>query len=691
MFRISACKISVAASALLLCAGLAQAQTIPASPLKATPTSVSIGFTLPSTAGMAQSTALSVTSGSVPFVIDSTTVPFWLSTQDGSGNPLSGGTVSAGTPFNVYFQGSAAAGAMNAGAYVASVGFAVNGYQELTVQVTLTVLGTSSTLTVFNGSTPVTSGGSAVAVSWTYGAATPALALTLVSSNDPITFASTSAVNGSSPEDWIQLASPNGIAYNFGTALNVGFARDALINSTVGSTLTGSITITYGASTFVVNISITIGEPAATVTSVFPQESAPLASGALTVVVTGTGFGSVAQGFTDATTVSLTYGPGGATTGTLGAGHLSAGTVTYVNPTTMVLSIPAKDGSGTPVSILTTAGQNVTLSITNPTFNSSPVTATLYVTSNPIVYSVADAAALEEPTPGNTPTVAPYELVSIFGNNFCPTCTGPVIAPVSSGRYPTTLTAPASGGDPLTVTFYKADGVTVVGDAYIVFANNTQINALVPSTVASADNPMQVVVSYNSINSNVNVTYSANAALANPGIFTTSSSGQGQGAILNSDSSVNSSTKQAAPGSTIMIYASGLGTPNSTAADTASTKKAAFPASCISIASYVAAAGLSSPTTADGAVLDSGDIETNLLPPCFATSGQIAVTIGGAAATVTYAGWVSGSVTGLYQINATIPTKATAGNLPVVVTVTNKVGTQTVVNTSQTGVTVAVN
>ena len=39
-------------------------------------------------------------------------------------------------------------------------------------------------------------------------------------------------------------------------------------------------------------------------------------------------------------------------------------------------------------------------------------------------------------------------------------------------------------------------------------------------------------------------------------------------------------------------------------------------------------------------------------------------------ATVTYAGWVAGSVAGLYQINATVPTKATAGkSLPVVVTV----------------------
>ncbi len=696
MLRISTSKISVAASALLLCAGMAQAQALPASPLKATPTSVSIGFTLPSTPGNANSTSLSVTAGSVPFVIDSTTVPLWLSVQNSLGAALSGGTVAAGTPVGVYFQGSTAVSSLNAGAYSANVGIAVNGYQELTVQVTLTVLGAASTLSVYNGSTQITSGGAAVSVPWTYGAAAPALALTLISSDDPLTFSSVSAVNGTSPEDWIQLVNPNGIAYNYGTTLNVNFARDALINSPVGTTLSGTITISYAGSTFVVNISVVVGEPAATVSTVFPQETPAVTSNGLQVVVTGSGFGTVAGGFTTATTVNITYGPAGSQTGPVDLTTVKAknggfqGGYSVVNPTTMILQIPYEDNAGTPVSILGTAAQNVTLTISNGAFNANPVTVTLYVTASPIVYSVTDAAALVEPTPGSTPTVAPYEMISIFGSNFCPTCTSPVIAPVASGRYPTTLTAPASGGNPLTVTFYKADGVTVVGDAYIVFANNNQINALVPSTIAAADNPMQVVVSYNAVASNSNVTYSANAALANAGIFTTSSSGQGQGAIINQEGTVNSSAAKETPGNTISIYASGLGAPNSTATDTAGTTAATYPTSCISIASYVTAAGLANPATADGAVLNPSDIETKKYPPCF-LAGVITVSINGSPATVTYAGWSSGSVAGLYQINATIPKTAPSGNLPVVVTVTNKVGTTTVVSSSQAGVTVAVN
>jgi uncharacterized protein (TIGR03437 family) len=757
MLRISTSKISVAASALLLCAGFAQAQTPPASPLLATPSSVGISFTLPSTQGQAQSTALSITTGSAPFVIDPNTVPFWLATQDSGGASLTSGTVTAGTPVDVYFQATAAAGSLPEGANVAYVGFAVNGYSELTVQVTLTVNGSASTLTVMNGSTTVTSGGTAVPVSWTYGSAAPTLNLTVLSSSAPITFSAKSTVVDSPTEDWIELPSPSGVAYNYGGSLEVNFALDALTNATVGTTLSGAITLTYGSgSTFVVNITVTIGEPAATVTSIFPRESAPLsvitttgtasdastaltvasgtgiavgqpvlgtgiaagttvsavngtavtlsaattaalAGGAvsfvplLTVVVTGTGFGNDSTGPYVATTVSLTYGPtGGSGPTVLGTAPLAAGSATYVNPTTLVLTIPAQDSAGTPVGILTTSGKNVVLTVTNgSTYNTTAASIPLYVTSNPIINSIVDAAALVEPAPGANPSVAPYQMISIFGNNFCPTCTTPVVAPVSANRYPASLNAPASGGNPLSVTFYKSDGTTVVGVAYLLFANNTQINALVPSTVAAADNPMQVVVDYNSVLSNENLTYSANAVAANPGIFTTSSNGQGQGAILNANGTVNNSTNQAAAGSTVMIYLSGLGVPNSTAADNASTSAAKFPASCVSVANFVTKAALSNPATADGAILAPSDIETNLFPPCFTTSPS--VTIGGKTAAVTYAGWVSDSVAGLYQINATVPSGLTAGNFPVVVTVTTTVGTTKVSTSSQAGVTVAVN
>jgi len=690
MFKLSANKILLAASALLICAGLAQAVNPPVSPLTATPSSVAITFTLPGTIGAAQAVAFKVAASTDPFVIDPTTVPLWLSLSAMSGTATVGG-------LSVNFQASAAAGILGAGAYSASVHVAVNGFQDLVVPVTLTVTGAPSALTVMNGVSAVTSGGAAVNTNWVYGAAPPTLALSLLSSNDPIGFTAVSAVAGGSPEDWILLSEASGIAYNYGATLTVSFAPDALKNSKVGQVLTGTVTITYnGGSTFVVNLTVTVTEPLPTVTTVFPQETPPLSAGSLTVVVTGTGFGTVAQGFTTATLVKIAYGIIAATDlTTIQSNDMVPvqGAVTVVNPTTMVLTIPWNDTNG--VSILDTAGQTVSITITNQlggevalALNTAGGALAVTVSTNPIIYSITDAAALTEPTPGTLPNLAPYEMISIFGNNFCPTCANPVVAATVGSRYPTTLTAPAAG-HPLTVTFYKTDGVTVVGSAYILFATNTQINALVPSTVVAADNPMKIVVSYNALLSNTNVPYEATAVAANPGIFTMSSNGTGQGAILLSPSytlnSAASASTKAAAGSTVLIYASGLGAPNSTAADSNAVKAAKFPTSCISPASYVTKAALN-PATADGAVLLPADIATNTLPPCFATKNQVTVTINGFAATVTYAGWVADSVAGLYQINATVPTKAAHGTNSVVVTVTNGA----VIANSQAGVTMQV-
>ena len=154
----------------------------------------------------------------------------------------------------------------------------------------------------------------------------------------------------------------------------------------------------------------------------------------------------------------------------------------------------------------------------------------------------------------------------------------------------------------------------------------------------------------------VSSVYTAAVATSNPGIFTTSSNGQGQGAILNQDYSANStssSSTKAAVGSTVMIFASGLGTPNSTATDTAGTGSPTYPTGCVSPANYMAAVnagtftGGSKPgtawTTLDGAVILGSNVATNKFAPCMVNSGTsaVTVTIGGKTATVGYAGWVA--------------------------------------------------
>jgi uncharacterized protein (TIGR03437 family) len=670
MFKPSANKIFLAASALLMCAGYVQAQT-PASPLTAAPTSVSVSYSLAtSTAGTAVPVTLTIPSGAGDaFVVNASTVPYWLAITPTSGTAI---PAHPGPAVSISFNASAGASALSAGVTTANVGISVTGYADLVIPVSIVVSSGASSLSVSNGGSTLSSGNT-VTLPYTYGSTTyPTATLSLMSSDDPIAFTLTSATTTpANTVDWIQLSIPSGLAYSYGsgTSVTITVLPAVLQNATVGETLAGSVAIAYGSTTFTVNISITVAEPTAAVTSIYPQEVPALATGSTattTVVVYGSGFGNTGGYAADPTTVSVIYGSGPTTL------VLTGTEVTIPNQNTLILKIPA-------VAIGTAAG-TATISVTNGLNAEVAQTATLNVSVNPIISAIADAAALEEPAAGKIPNVAPYEIISIFGSNFCPTCTAPVVAPVVSDRYPTSLTA---ASNPLTVTFYKSDGVTVVGDAYLLFATNNQINALVPSGVIAADTNMQVVVSYNSLLSNTNVNYTVNGVSANPGIFTISSSGQGQGAILLANDSVNSATNTAAVGGTVLIYLSGLGTPTSTGAGTAAAS-AVYPTTCVSPANYVTLASLSNPATEDGAVIDETYLLSHVFAPCFVTAPT--VDINGAPATVTYAGWVAGSVAGLYQINATVPTKAVAGSNSVLVTV----GTGSNAVSSQAGVTMQV-
>lgn len=686
MFRLSARKISLAASALLLCAGFAQAQTEPASPLTATwttaPSAVALTYNLfNDTAGSAVNVTVTAASSTI-FDIDPTTVPFWL--QLGA---MSGTAAASPNGAVISFVANSSAAALGVGGYSASVHFKVSGYADAVVPVSLSITNGTNVLSVAEGNTQ--------AITWVYGSSPqPTQTLTILSSGQPTPFTvttqnTTTSTTENIPSNWIQVSETQGIAYNFGTPVTVSFLSDVLNNAAVGSALTGTVTITYGSgNTVVVSFTITVGEPAATVTSIFPAQVPPASSGSLKVVVAGTGFGTSTTTCAPAvcghaTTVTIGYtGDGGSAVSLTGS--QVGGAISVVNPTTMVLTIPAMDAQSNPVNIL--AAGTVTLNITNGLNNETVQIQNLTVTSAPIISSITDAASLVEATAGTAPNLAPYELISIFGNNFD---TGASVAATtdSFSRYPSTLTVPASGGHALTVAFYKQGTIgssTLIGDAYLIFVSNTQINALVPSGItASGITSLQIVVTYNSVSS---TPFTATPVATNPGVFTVGSAGQGQGAILLANYSVNSSSNAAAAGSTVLIYVSGLGAPTSTGADTAA-KAEKFPSTCISPAAYYGAVNaLSTPpsplwTSVDGAVILSSNIATDDLPPCFATSPT--VTIGGQAATVTYAGWVADSVAGLYQINATVPSKATAGNsVPVVVTMGGV--------SSQAGVTMAI-
>jgi len=241
---------------------------------------------------------------------------------------------------------------------------------------------------------------------------------------------------------------------------------------------------------------------------------------------------------------------------------------------------------------------------------------------------------------------------------------------------------------------------------YLMFANNNQINAVVPAGILGqlGSGTVKVVVSFDTSATSPSTAdsssgYILNVAAVNPGVFTVDASGNG--AILdNTTYLLNTQTTPATGGTSIVqIYMTGLGVPNSVGVDTAQ-GSANPPSTCVApigaagtgnaaptgymgavntaVASsgYIPPTGYTAPSTAwtslDGAVIRSALLATNVSPPCFGTPSNTlpVVTIGGAPATVSYAGFVPDSIAGLYQIDVLVPNVGnnSAAQYPVVVT-----------------------
>jgi uncharacterized protein (TIGR03437 family) len=145
--------------------------------------------------------------------------------------------------------------------------------------------------------------------------------------------------------------------------------------------------------------------------------------------------------------------------------------------------------------------------------------------AGPSLASVLNAASLFPGyvTPYPTGAVAPGEIVTLFGNGFG----SPQFGSVSFGQFP----------------------------ASILYSSNCQINAVVPFEVTPGQPTFVTVQSGGQTLGPIKLP----VVVAAPGIFTANGSGSGQGAILNQDSSVNSSSNPAAPGSIVSVYMTGTG------------------------------------------------------------------------------------------------------------------------------------
>jgi uncharacterized protein (TIGR03437 family) len=170
------------------------------------------------------------------------------------------------------------------------------------------------------------------------------------------------------------------------------------------------------------------------------------------------------------------------------------------------------------------------------------------------------------------------------------------------------------------------DYVTVLVNgipAPLLYMGQTQINAIAPYELASSiGQTVAVQVNDNGLLSNAfNVTVVATASA----IF---SLGNGQGAILNQDGSVNGSNNPAARGSVISIYGTGE--------------------------------GQITPGGVDGLLATQS--VANLPRPL----ASFSLTIGGVTATYTYAGTAPQTFEGFFQVDAVIPANIGTGSQPVI-------------------------
>jgi uncharacterized protein (TIGR03437 family) len=234
-----------------------------------------------------------------------------------------------------------------------------------------------------------------------------------------------------------------------------------------------------------------------------------------------------------------------------------------------------------------------------------PVTLTVQSIPAPVVSSVANAASY------STGAVSPGENIVIFGSGIGPATLAQ--ATVANNVFPTVV-----GG-----TRVLFDNVP----APVLYASNGQTSVMVPYGVAGRATT-SLVVEYSGVQS---APIGYNVAPAAPGIYTQNSQGTGPGAILNQNFSVNGTANPEKRGNVIAIYMTGE--------------------------------GQTTPQGVDGTVIPA--VVSALKYPNL----PVTVTIGGIPAVVAYAGSAPGLISGVMQVNVTIPLTAPTGTQPVIVTV----------------------
>jgi uncharacterized protein (TIGR03437 family) len=215
-------------------------------------------------------------------------------------------------------------------------------------------------------------------------------------------------------------------------------------------------------------------------------------------------------------------------------------------------------------------------------------------------------------------TVAPGELVTVFGSNLGPAVpAGPIVD--DTGHLATKLSH----------TKVFIDGIA----APLLYAGPNQVTAVVPFGIQSSNIQLQV-----QNGSQFSASWPLTLAAASPALFSKDGTGGDIGAIVDQDGSQNSYGEPAPVGSVITLYATGAGQTN--------------------------------PPGNDGQITSTPPYGVPVLP--------VKVFIDNLAADVQYAGAAPGMVQGMIQINVRVPAGAASGPDPVVL----QVGSYTSPNTT---------
>ncbi len=468
-------------------------------------------------------------------------------------------------------------------------------------------------------------------------------------------------------------------------------------NVSPGTVISGTVSFSYGnpASVTVVTINLTVAAPGASISGLSPGTlPTAVAGSSFPVVLSGAGFVASANPALS-TKVGIVVG------GVLIADNNFS--VNVVNPSSIILTItvPAVADALLPFApggVGGVVGGSVNIGVCNGTcFATAPTgTSILTIGGGPVIQGVTSSSTFTEVTPPALGSFAPYDMISIFGVNFCSSVgTGCSTSTLLSGspdsltlRYPLFLSPDTLPAPPavdtrrrLSVTFYPHGTLTGGLSAPLLFATNGQINAIVPG-LAAVSSEYDIIVSFScalctpatTLNS---APFPVNVVAADPGIFTIGSDGQGGAAALESSNyTLISSTNPAAMRSggvigtpftnwhsdTILLYVTGLGLPTSAGSDLATSSGCIAPVVASGAGSYEAVLQTATnvnPALAniDGAVIQSKLLLTGNLPPCL--TAEPTVYIGGAQVPAAYAGFTPDSVGGLYQINVQLAPSVT--------------------------------